>query len=198
LSEINKNAKNSRLLEGLPQPLTANFNAGSIIGYTVSVSSLAETTNSATISLIKWDWGDDSDFSTTQNAVHIYEYAGTYTIKLTVSDSAGNTAERTSEVTVPADNPPAPSFTNSNAKKTVTFNASLSISKYAPITLLIWNFGDGNITRVITSGANMLQSEVVIVHTYAQSIAYNVTLTVIDDNDAEGSVKREISVTDNE
>jgi PKD repeat protein len=44
----------------------------------------------------------------------------------------------------------------------------------------------------------MLQSEVVIVHTYAQSIAYNVTLTVIDDHDAEGTIKREISVTDNE
>lgn len=147
--------------------MTANFNAGSIIGYTVSVSSLAETTNSATISSIEWDWGDDSDDSITQNAVHIYEYSGTYTITLTVTDSAGNTAERTSEVTVPADNMPAPSFTNSNAKKAVTFNASLSISKYAPITLLIWNFGDGNITRVTTSGANMLQSEVVIVHTYA-------------------------------
>ncbi|WP_236587499.1 PKD domain-containing protein [Marivirga aurantiaca] len=47
-----------------------------------------------------WDFGDGSEGSTEENPVHTYEAAGTYDVKLTVTASSGETAERTESVEV--------------------------------------------------------------------------------------------------
>jgi PKD repeat protein len=111
---MNKNERNSRLLQ--TSVVTANFNVASLLGYTVSVTSAATTTNRATITSTVWNWGDSTTVSTTQNAAHNCRYTGTYSITLTATDSNKNKASRSVSITVPPDNPPVASYTVAKKK----------------------------------------------------------------------------------
>jgi len=57
-----------------------------------------------------WDFGDNSDPADTLNATHIYATSGTYTVKLTVTDSQGGTdsCQQTLEVQSPVFAEPVP------------------------------------------------------------------------------------------
>ncbi|MEA3191060.1 MAG: hypothetical protein QOD77_1642 [Thermoplasmata archaeon] len=51
----------------------------------------ADTTKPGTFPIAGWHWDfGDGDVSTDQNPVHTYRHGGTYTVKLTVTDSAGD------------------------------------------------------------------------------------------------------------
>lgn len=132
----------------------------------LAVLFLDESTNAPT----SWVWSfGDGGISTIQSPVHAYTLAGTYTVTLTVTNSAGsNTVTQAGYVTV-TKSAAAPV---ANFVATVTSGTSplpvqfLDSSTNAPTTWL-WSFGDG--------GSSTLQNPS---HTYTTAGTYTVTLTV--------------------
>ncbi|MEZ4511563.1 MAG: PKD domain-containing protein [Chloroflexota bacterium] len=114
-----------------------------------------------------WDFGDGQT-STERHPTHTYLEAGTYTVKLTASNTAGSdVAEKVDYITVTP--PPAPTAVFSANKQTgiapltVTFT---DLSENAP-TSWAWDFGDG--------GTASVQNPV---HTYNTPGVYTVVLEV--------------------
>jgi len=130
-------------------------------------------TDASTNSPTSWSWnfGDgNTTNSTVRNPVHTYLSAGTYTVTLTATNSAGSDGEtKTGYVTVTsAVIIPVAAFsgtpTSGTAPLTVRFT---DVSTNSP-TSWSWNFGDGNTTNAT------IQSPV---HTYLSAGVYSVTLT---------------------
>ena len=115
-----------------------------------------------------WSWSfGDGYTSTTQNTTHTYTSAGTYSIKLTVSNSAGSSSY-TGTITVTSSggstgSAPVANFTSSNSGLSVSFTNTSSNSP----TSYSWSFGDG--TTSTNSSPN---------HTYTTAGTYSVKLTV--------------------
>jgi PGF-pre-PGF domain-containing protein len=137
-------------------PLTVTFKDGSTGGPT------------------NWDWDfGDGNVSTEQNPVHTYTSAGTYTVKLTVSNADGMASKDGTITVLQTSEPVAPvadfssDVTSGNAPLTVTFT---DMSTGSP-TSWNWDFGDG------TSSAD--QSPV---HAYSSAGTYTITLTVSNAN----------------
>jgi PKD repeat protein len=80
--------------------ITAVTNAAT---HTIQADGNASTAvGSATIARYDWSWGDgNSDANAASIANHTYAAAGTYTVKLTVTDSLGRVGISTASVTVP-------------------------------------------------------------------------------------------------
>jgi PGF-pre-PGF domain-containing protein len=114
-----------------------------------------------------WSWNfGDGGTSAAQNPTHTYTQAGTYTVSLTATNSAGsNTATKSITVINPVSSPVA-SFsaapTSGNTPLTVTFTDTSTGSP----TYWSWNFGDG--------GTSASQNPT---HTYTQAGTYTVSLT---------------------
>jgi|GEM_PF-2607663 len=76
---------------------TASFSANAT-GLTVAFS---DTSMSGGSAITSWSWNfGDGGTSTSQNPTHTYAAAGSYTVTLTVGDSAGKTSSATQSVTV--------------------------------------------------------------------------------------------------
>ncbi len=91
---------------------TASFVSSIVIGNSLTVSFQNESTGEG--NTYAWDFGDDNT-STEVNPEHTYSTAGTYTVKLTATNSTGsNTFER--DVTVTAANPLLEFLAGSNQK----------------------------------------------------------------------------------
>lgn len=118
------------------------------------------STSSANVDDLRWQFpGGIPGSSSTENPTVLYPSPGTYSISLTVSNSAGaDTVIQANYITV---NPlPSSGFSNSITGATVSFtNTSTNSSSY------LWNFGDGN-TSTQTNP----------IHTYSVDGTYTVTL----------------------
>jgi PKD repeat protein len=122
-----------------------------------------------------WDFMNDGGApdSTAPNPSYTYPTWGTYTARLTVTDSFGLTATDTASVRVRA-------YPIANAGpdqfmlvgETVSFNGGASTDPDGTIVAYDWNFGDGSAhgTGVTTT------------HLYAAAGTYNVVLTVTDND----------------
>ena len=89
------------------QPPVAAFTS-TTNGLTASVDGTTSTDADGTIKSYSWDFGDDgNDLTTTPTATHPYAAAGTYQVKLTVTDNSGATNSVTHPVTVSAPAPAA-------------------------------------------------------------------------------------------
>ncbi|MFE6995690.1 PKD domain-containing protein [Microbacterium sp. NPDC057659] len=73
-----------------------------------SVDASGSTDTDGTIASYVWSWGDNSADGTGRTTSHTYAAAGTYTVKLTVTDDAGATDSVSRSVTVSDVVPPAP------------------------------------------------------------------------------------------
>jgi len=159
-------------------PLAVTFNASGSSDSDGSITSYA------------WSFGDGRNSSGVTTS-HIYNSAGTYAAKLTVTDNAGSTdtATRTIQVSAApaANNPPTASFTatpsSGEVPLAVTFNASGSSDSDGSITSYAWSFGDGG----NSSGATAA-------HTYTAG-TYTAQLTVTDNAGATDTTTTQIEVS---
>ncbi len=151
----------------------ASFSATPTSGTAPLLVTLTDT-SAGTVSTRTWDLGDGTT-STAQSAVKTYSTAGTYTVKLTVSNAGGSTT--TSKTISATASTPTANFTASStsgvAPLPVTFsNTSTNAINYS------WNFGDG-----ITDTAQNPS------HTYASAGNYTVTLTATGSSGTTPSTK---------
>jgi PKD repeat protein len=108
-----------------PTPLKAEFTAN----VTSGIAPLAVQFNdTSTGSPILWNWSfGDNNFSMIQNPVHTYEFAGTFTVSLNATNTAGsNVTERNKYIRVTSATTPSKIgvFRNSTQKWLLDFNGN--------------------------------------------------------------------------
>ncbi|MFT3877002.1 MAG: PKD domain-containing protein [Propioniciclava sp.] len=181
--------KNYQILD--PNPAAANVVpvasfTSSVDGLAVSVDGSASSDPDGSIASYAWDFGDGST-GTGAQASHTYGAAGTFTVRLTVTDNAGATHSVTESVTVkapPAGNVvPVASFTSSVDGLAVSVDGSASSDPDGSIASYAWDFGDG------ATGSGAQAS-----HTYAAAGTFTVRLTVTDNAGATHSVTESVTV----
>jgi PKD repeat protein len=135
----------------------------------VQFDGTASTDNVEAVSY-EWAFGDGSTASG-PTPTHVYADPGEYTVTLTVTDAAGNTATDTITVTTQDVTPPnadATSTLQPTEDTTVEFDATNSTDNVA-IDSYEWTFGDGTSATGATA-----------THAYPDSGRYTVTVTVTD------------------
>ena len=118
-----------------------------------------------------WNFGDGSAIASGATASHSYTANGTYTVTLTVTDGAGQTAQ-VAHTVVALDQPPHAAFSTVCIDLTCTGEAEASGDDVA-IAGYRWDWGDG----AITSGGSPASAPS---HTYAAYGSYTIALSVID------------------
>ncbi|MEM3011897.1 MAG: PKD domain-containing protein [Candidatus Hadarchaeales archaeon] len=129
-----------------------------------------------------WDFGDKTT-STLQNPTHTYSSTGTYTVTLTVTDDAGNTASCSKQVVVTQPNkPPTASFSYEEIDYLTVRFTDQSSDPDGSIVAWSWSFGDG-----------ATSSERNPTHVYPEGHkSYTVRLTVTDDRGATASYETSV------
>jgi PKD repeat protein len=167
---------------GDPAPVAAF--TSSTDGLTADFDASASTDPGGTIVSYAWDFGDGTN-GTGVAPSHVYPTGGTYDVTLTVTDDAGGTDTEQQQVTVVAPNvAPTASFSAQATNLDVSVDGSGSSDPDGSIVSYEWSFGDGGTASGVTAG-----------HTYAAVGTYDVTLTVTDDDGAQGSVTHPVTVT---
>jgi PKD repeat protein len=150
----------------------------------------ASTDADGTISTRSWDFGDASAAVPDQNPLHSFGAAGTFQVKLTVTDNNGATGTVTNAVTVAAGNNvlPTASFDLPPAGCTAGTPCGFHSTSSDPdgqVVTWAWNFGD---LSAAGTGADAT-------HTYAAAGTFPVTLTVTDNAGGEGTVTQQLNVS---
>ncbi len=173
---------------------------------TVNVNASASSYPAGSISQYEWDWGDGaSSTGMTASRTYFVTNTTTFTITLTVRATDGKVGTATQTVTVnaagttpgPAPAPGAPSarfditFPDTNdevAPVRVEFDPEDSEADDGRvIATYTWSFGDGTAANSITPATQN--------HTFVTSEAskiFSVTLVVIDDSGATGSITKTV------
>jgi PKD repeat protein len=154
-------------------------------GLKVSVDAAASTDPDGTIQSYAWTFGDGGT-ATGVTATRTYAAAGTYSVKLTVTDDRGGVATKTTSVTVaPAPNQaPVAAFTPTATGLSVAVDGSASTDADGTIQSYAWTFGDGGTATGATA-----------THAYAAAGTFDVILTVTDNSGATTSVTKQVTVT---
>ena len=165
------------------------------------LTSLSAGTNP--LNQITWNWGDGTTNTVngatlgSNTASHAYASAGTYTLGLTVSDTANYYNTASDSITVNS----YPIFTLSaigNASiiyQGVLSSYNITITQATggfALSKIIWNFGDNTTPISISNPQYGLNNET---HTYASAGTYTITATVYDVNNAKQSQTDIINVT---
>ena len=136
-----------------------------------------------------WDFGD-GESGNGGSVNHIFAEAGSYTVRLTVTDDQGARSETTKEIQVSqsANRSPEAAFTASaaggEAPLVVKFNAAASFDPDGEIVQYQWDYGDGNSSFGV-KGDNE----------YSSPGTYLVVLTVTDNSGAIDTQRLTITVT---
>jgi parallel beta-helix repeat protein len=146
------------------------------------------------IATYSFDFGDGSVTGPQGIATgsHTYDTKGTYTVTLTVTDTAGNSSTATGTVVVGGDEPTVSltaSPTSGTAPLAVTADASASRdTDSTPIATYSFDFGDGNVTGP--------QAQPVATHTYLSVGPHTITVTVTDTGGASSTGTASVNVGD--
>jgi PKD repeat protein len=145
-----------------------------------------------TIASRSWNFGDGTT-STATSPAKTYTAAGTYTVRLTVTDNRGATGTTTKSLTVTAaatNSPPKAFFGTACTKLVCKFtDRSTDANGNSTIVKWSWEYGNGK-TFTTTNPAARSPS-----HTYAAGGTYKPKLTVTDNKGATGSIVHIITVT---
>ena len=185
-------SRNNHLLYTLGDAGSGGGNSAPTASFTFTCTDLScafidtSTDSDGSIAQWHWDFGDGTSAST-RNPTHAYAAAGTYRVRLTVTDNVGATG--TSEQYVPvsaqwsSNKPPASSFTFSCVALTCAFQDHSSDSD-GTITRREWSFGDG--ASVVAQTASDPS------HLYAAGGNYRVVLTVTDNAGAVSTSSKDV------
>lgn len=138
--------------------------------------------------IVEYSWTtSDGSVSSEEVFEHQFAEAGTYTVTLVVTDDDGETGETEKDVTVSEAVNVAPSavFSDSCEFLSCTFDGSGSSDPDGEVVEFSWSIG----------GESIGTGEV-LTYAFAAAGEYAVTLEVVDDGGATGSVTRTIVVTD--
>ena len=173
--------------DGVPNSLpTAKF-----VAQTADLAATLDGSESGdsdgTITRYAWDFGDGTpvDVTSGANVSHSYAAAGTYNVRLTVTDNRNATAAFTGPVTVVAPNVlPIASFTTtqSGSAPEIGVDASGSTDE-GSITSYAWDFGDQTVGSGVTAS-----------HSYTASGDFVIKLTVTDDRGGRTEATRTVHV----
>ncbi|MGV1006539.1 MAG: PKD domain-containing protein, partial [Candidatus Nanopelagicales bacterium] len=117
-----------------------------------------------------WQFGDGTT-STLVDPVHIYGQSGTFTVTLTITDTAGCVNAKINTVTVVPGPVSAFSFSTPGCSQTAITFTDLTNANGGTINSWYWNFGDGHDTTFTTLHPTLT-------HTYSQPGTFLVTLTI--------------------
>jgi FOG: PKD repeat len=116
-----------------------------------------------------WTFGDGTS-SADQNPVHVYTTQGTYSVKLTATNSAGSSTEtKRGYITVQQGLKAAFTYTTSNPDNTAPLSVAFTDASEGRPLRYTWQFGDG----YISTDRNPI-------HNYPNAGTYIVTLTVLN------------------
>jgi len=137
----------------------------------------------------RWDFGDGGRASGRMPG-HVFSTAGTYLVRMTVTDAFDRSAEATRTVPVAAGKPPTASFVVSPvpvaAGEEVFFDASASAAAEGRrLVSHEWSLGDGATGRGVATS-----------HAYREARTYTVTVNVTDDTGLRGSAAGVVEVVD--
>jgi PKD repeat protein len=165
------------------QPPTASI-AATVSNLTANLDGSKSTDADGTVVSYAWDFGDGTTGSGA-TVSHTYVSAGTYTVKLTVTDDGGATGTTTTTVSVapPANVPPTAAFTPTTNALALAVDASASNDPDGSVVSYAWDFGD-----------NAKASGKTATHSYAAAGTYTVTLTVTDNQGATGTTTQSVTV----
>ncbi len=166
------------------KPPTASFVSTSTKLSTALDGSTSSDADGTVISYA-WDFGDGTT-GTGRTVTHTFPSAGSYSVKLTVTDDGSATAATTKVISVVANKPPTAAFASTVAKFDATFDGAASADTDGTLSSFAWNFGDG------ATGTGRTAT-----HTYAATGTYSVTLTVTDNDGAKASVTKTVTVPAN-
>ncbi|HET6869722.1 MAG TPA: PKD domain-containing protein [Solirubrobacteraceae bacterium] len=172
----------------LDQPPIAVFGSSPAVpspGQSVSFDGRGSSDPDGTIASYAWDFGDGGN-GTGATPTHSYTGAGTYTVRLTVTDHAGQKATVSRDVTVYAQPRATFSYSPVLPVEGIATAFSAAASGADPSTMIsayAWNFGDG------TTGTGATPS-----HVYRGAGTYRVTLTVTDGLGMTSSVSEQVTV----
>jgi flagellin-like protein len=176
-------------ITGTGTSTTTSGNVAPSADFTFSATNLvvqftdASTDSDGTIASHAWTFGD-TQTSTETNPSNTYAIAGTYTVRLTVTDNDGATDYQEYQVTVAVGNvAPVADFTFSATNLVVQFTDG-STDSDGTIASRLWAFGDTQ-TSTATSPS----------HTYAAAGTYTVRLTVTDNLGLTNFVEHSVTVT---
>lgn len=166
----------------LPPTATITSPSGNVTitaGQSVSFAGTASDPNGDPVTVL-WDFGDGGTSTLLAPGAHVYAAAGTYTARLTATDSHGladpNPPMRTITVTAaPVNQPPSAMITAPAANVTIAVGQSVSFAGTASdpdgdTVTVLWTFGDGATSTLLVPGS----------HTYAAAGTYTVRLTATD------------------
>jgi PKD repeat protein len=190
LSEVNASGCSDSITQAVtvsPKPAIdyawINTCHGSATRFTVDTL----VANIGAIQLYDWDFGDGSPHSNIQDPLHTYVLIGSYSVKLSITDSTGCRNVKMHEITIS----PLPfaqfTYVNNCADTAVSFHDASNIA-VGTITGYSWSFGDPG------SGPDNTSPMQNPTHTFAIPGIYNVSLKVTSQEGCEDSLMLPVQV----
>ena len=165
---------------------------GSTVTFNASSSFV---TSGATLRDYQWDFtgnGTWTDVGASATTTHVYPTQGTYTVRMKVTDSNGNTDIESGALTVTGDPPPKASVTATPAKpvtnQTVTLDASGSTGPVNPIVDYKWDL-TGSGTYSVDTGSSPTTTT-----SFASTGTHTVGLQVTDSKGQTGTTQIGVTV----
>jgi len=124
-----------------------------------------------------WSFGD-GEYSTSQNPVHTYTTAGTYSVTLTATNDAGSDTSIGTDYVVADPAKPIASFTADVLSGTLPLTVNFTDTSANTPDTWYWSFGDGD----TSSYQN-------VTHTYESAGSYSITLTATNDEGSNTTTK---------
>ncbi|MEN8006038.1 MAG: PKD domain-containing protein [Candidatus Krumholzibacteriota bacterium] len=166
----------------------ANGPYAALTGAPLAFSSAGSNDPDGTIDSYLWDFGDGGT-STQANPSYTYTVAGNYTVTLTVTDNLGAEGSDTAAADITAPNQAPVAEANGPYSgltgSAVAFSSAGSNDSDGTIVSYLWTFGDGGTSTEANPS-----------YTYAAAGSYTVTLTVTDNDGAEGSDNAAAEIND--